>query len=93
MNSFFVIVIYLSQVGEFLLLSYSFDLSIGLLVGKEGVFSTQLTCLLAVEVESFLNAMYSFFGGEFSNLNNIDIHCVRIFSLQGIWGKGLVGVL
>ena len=47
---------------------------------------------LASETESFLHAFLAFFGGEFADLDNIDIHGIRVSSFGG-GGKGLVGMV
>ena len=45
----------------------------------------------AMEIESFLDTLFSFFGGQFWEFNHIDIHSIRVFCLwQG--GKGLEGL-
>ena len=81
------------QVGNFFLLSYPFDLLVGFLVWKRETFSTEVTCFLAVEAESFLDTTLPFIGSEFPNMDNINIHSIGIFGFQGAGIKGLVGVL
>ena len=45
--------------------------------------------LSASETESFLHTLLAFFGGEFADFDNIDIHGVRVSSFGG-GGEGLV---
>ena len=56
-------------------------------------FGAQVPRFLAVEVESFLNALLVFFGGEFADFDNIDICGVRVSGFGGSGGRlvGLVG--
>ena len=47
---------------------------------------------LAAEAESLFNAFLAFFGSEFADFNDIDIHGVRILSFCG-GGEGLIGLM
>ena len=89
-NSLLVIVIYLLQIQKFLLLYYPLNLSFRFLVGEGGTFSAQVSCLSAMETQSLFDASLSLFWGELSDMDNIDIHCVRVFSLGGGRNEGLV---
>ena len=93
MNSLLVIIIYFLQVQEFLLLYYPLNLSSRFLVGEGGIFSAQVSCLSAMETQSLFNASLSFFWGELSITDNIEIHCVRVFGSGGSRGEGLVRML
>ena len=57
-----------------------------------GAFGAQVSRFSAAEAESFLYAFLSFFGSEFANFDNIDIHGVGILSFGG-GGEGLVGLV
>ena len=49
-----------------------------------------MTCFLAMETQSFLDATFSLFWGELSHADDIDVHCIRIL---GFRDEGLILML
>ena len=92
-NSFFVVVIYPSQVWEFLFPYYSFNLLSRFLVREEGAFSAQVSYFSTAETQSFFDTSFSLFWGKLSDMDDIDIHCIRVFGSRGGGGERLVRVL
>ena len=54
-----------------------------------GTFGAQMSRFVAVEAKSFLDAFLVFLGGEFSDLDNINVHGIRISG----FGRSVEGLI